>query len=116
MNKITITNKTPFGPVEPVQPATPGSHPKISMMVLDNRRHKIAADAGRIFGYVFVDRESVSVIPVQTVSGTEPHKTGPVPQDAGDIICRETRFGPEMDETWVFRLRMNHIRTKKQCE
>src|SRR6185312_3120914 len=114
MDEAPIAYEPALRPVEPVQPAAPGPEPKVSLTVKDHRGHEIAADTLRILGDVPVDGETIPVIPVQTVPRTHPHEALIVPQNAGDIVRRKTRAGPDMGKFQVLWLRMSTIYSQQR--
>src|SRR5579859_3522740 len=77
----------------------PCSHPEISVAVFEEGRDKVIADGMLVVLDVLIDREIVAIIFIESVTGSKPHKTPAVLQDAGDV-----RLGEACVRADVFQL------------
>ncbi len=93
-----VTDKAIFCPIIPVEAAVNGANPQGAAAVFINGIYVIIAQAVGIAGDVPVYLEIVSVIPVKSVFGTEPHKTPGVAANSEYRALGESFFHREMLE------------------
>jgi hypothetical protein len=81
------------------------SDPEITLPILQELVDSVARKTMGIVRVIFINDELVPIITIQTVgSGTEPHKSVPILQDALHLTCRKTIVDSQMVKFYVIRL------------
>ena len=92
-------------PVEPVDAAAPGPYPQIALSVLDDALNQVIGQAIVISRLILVNDKRISVITVQSLARSKPHKTPAVLHGTDDIAMRQSLRRSQMYKGEIITLR-----------